>query len=180
MKQWIETHGRTPFSPSQSGNNAVTGALATRTPMIQEIFIATIITNNEERTVEQAARRIAPTLSLRQFRYVGLQDTRAKDLLSNLSFFNPQKEIAFIREGGKISKWNAEKKMAFPLEKNLFAGITLLRRDEPDMLGNSLQNGAQTGVCYDCVSVTEDALFHPKLLAVFGNPHASIIERFSV
>lgn len=145
--------------------------------MKNELYIATIITNNEERTVERAAHRRVPHLSLRQFRFVGTNNEKGIDLLRSLSFFNPQKEMAFIKQEGRWHKWNADTKTLIPLSSPILTGITFLRTDEPDTLAIALGNGAKTGVVYDCRGVTEDDVHDPLLLQVFCNPHSSSIER---
>ena len=150
-----------------------------RPPMNAEIFIDTIITNNEERTVEQAARRMEPSLRLKQYRFIGLKRDRTKSLLTHLSFFNPNKEIAYVRSGAKWRKWNADKKILEEALHPVFKGIPLLRRDEPDTAGNALGDGAETGVCYDCREVEEAKLLRPEVCEVFCNPHASTLERMN-
>lgn len=149
-----------------------------RVPMPLEIFIDTIITNNEERTVEQAARRLVPALRLKQYRYLGLREDRAKELLSSLSFFNPNKERAFVRTQGEFHRWNVEKKKMEKAAQPLLNGIALLRRDEPDTDG--LRYGGETGVCYDCSGIDEKCLLRNDVCEVFCNPHSSILERLSV
>lgn len=143
-----------------------------------EIFIDTIITNNEERTVEQAARRLEPSLRLKQYRYVGLREDRAKELLSSLSFFNPSKERAFVRVHGEFHRWNAEKKKMDKAAQPILKGIALLRRDEPDTEGARL--GGETGVCYDCADIEAKNLFRSDVCEVFCNPHSSVLEKLSV
>ncbi len=150
-----------------------------RSQLPLEIFIDTIITNNEERTVEQAARRIEPNINLKQYRYVGLQRDSVKDLLSSLSFFNPNKEIAYVRSKGSLFRWNSATGSLAPASGTIFSGITLLRRDEPDTGATGLGKGSETGICYDCRDVSEEKLFSPQVCEVFCNPHASTLEVLS-
>lgn len=157
------------------GEQGRTIHLKERGPMPVEIFIDTLITNNEERTVEQAARRVVPSLQLKQFRYTGLSEDRTKELLGSLSFFNPHKERAFVRARGEFHRWNAEKKKVEAERMPVLKGISLLRRDEPDTAGAALRG--ETGVCYDCREVEEKKLLRSDLCEVFGNPHASVLER---
>lgn len=140
-----------------------------------EIFIDTIITNNEERTVEQAARRIEPSLRLKQYAYIGLQSDRSSELLGSLLFFNPQKQIAYVRKQGLFFRWNSEAKSLRPMQRSIFTGVQLLRRDQPDTSGESL--GGETGVCYDCSTLSDTAPIRSDLCDVFANIHASILER---
>lgn len=158
-------------------------AVPKRSPRDVEIFIDTIIVNNEERTVEQTARRIAPELRLKQWKYFSIPAEAMQAVLSDLSIFNPHKERAYIRRGRRISRWQAETKREEPLADDararLFAGVLLLRRDVPDTGADGLGSGAQTGICYGCSDVSEDALLRRPLLEIFANPHASVLERMT-
>jgi len=176
VRKWIEKGipGKfdKPVGLSKTGKFAVNK----RKNLPFEIFIDTIITNNEERTVEQAARRMAPVLRLKQYRYVGFKKDRIKDLLSQLSFFNPNKEIAFVNAQSSWKKWNSDKKILEDIVNPVLKGISLLRRDLPDTSGTSLGGDAETGICYDCRDVSEAALFKEDVCGVFCNPHASSLE----
>ena len=180
IARWIASAGFFPRTADSAGSSprrshqAKPGFPRTRTPMPIEIFIDTIITNNEERTVEQAARRIQPALALKQLKYIGLSSTKPEELLSHLSFFNPHKEIAYVRTSGRFRKWNSEKR-SLEASQSILKGIALLRRDEPDTAGTAL--GGETGVCYDCRGVDEKALLRDDLCEVFCNPHSSTLER---
>ncbi len=176
VRRWIEKKGfvRAEIAPRKSGQIV---HVPSRTPLHTEIFIDTVITNNEERTVEQAARRIEPSIRLKQYRYVGLRADRAGELLSSLSFFNPNKEIAYVRRGGESFKWNNEKKTLEVVAVKFLAGISLLRRDEPDTGAAGLGEGSESGVCYDCRDVTQEKLLQEEVCEVFCNPHASSLER---
>lgn len=140
-----------------------------------EIFIDTIIVNNEERTVEQAAKRYVPSLQLKQYRYLAPTEKSAEDILSTISLFNPNKEQAYVRKDGQWYSWNSTSKT---LEKgsSLFVGNTYLRRDDPDTGSIGLGHGSETGICYDCANVKGDELRDAQLLEVFCNPHASSLE----
>ncbi len=142
-----------------------------------EIFIDTVITNNEERTVEQAARRLAPSLRLKQYRYTGLMTDRTTELLSSLTFFNPNKEIAYVRKNNALFAWDSGEKRLRETTKSVLVGVTLLRRDEPDTAGEALGKGCQTGVCYDCRVVSAEKLLREDVCEVFCNPHSSLLER---
>lgn len=174
VKAWIENKKRKASAVQKSTPTPL--SVRSRTPMHTEIFIDTIITNNEERTVEQAARRMAAGLTLKQYRYVGLTDDRSKDLLVSLSFFNPHKEVAYIRTKGSFLRWNSEKKKAETAKSPPLRGTALLRRDEPDTGASSLGGGAETGVCYDCRDIAEKTLLMSDVCEVFCNPNASSIE----
>lgn len=148
-------------------------------PLHTEIFIDTIITNNEERTVEQAARRLEPSLTVKQYRYVGLQEDRAPELLSQLSFFNPNKEIAYVRRNGSMLRFERNGKKLVPASTSILSGISLLRRDQPDTRGSALGKGCETGICYDCRDISDDRLRSSKLCEVFCNPNSSTLETLS-
>ena len=153
-------------------------AVKNRAPKPVELFIDTIITNNEERTVEQAAHRVRPELKLKQYRYIGMRDREACEAaLSSLSTFNGNKEIAYVRERGQFFRWNGEKKTMEKRDGGLFKGLALLRINEPDTGAGAFGEGSDTGICYDCRGVGEDALKSKELLEVFGNPHASSLFR---
>ncbi len=154
--------------------------LTTRNPLPTEIFIDTIITNNEERTVEQAARRIEPKLRLKQYRFIGLRNDRSTELLSSLSFFNPNKEVAYVRSGGVFHKWNADTHRLEKSSHRVLTGIQLLRRDEPDTGAAAIGDGSETGICYDCREINASALDNAKVCEVFCNPHSSSLEKLSL
>ena len=176
IKAWIEQH-KARSAGEVPKRHASPLAVKTRKPMEAELFIDTIITNNEERTVEQAVHRVLPSLSLKQYRYVGLSEDRSRELLTHLSFFNPHKEIAYVRTQSGFSKWNSDKKVLEPHASSVLKGIALLRRDEPDTAGALL--GGQTGICYDCRNVDETSVLKDNVCEVFCNPHSSTLERMA-
>ncbi len=180
IRKWIEHRGvgrgvplgrpvEAPLSPGLRSAEP----LQTRDAGSLEIFIDTIIVNNEERTVEQAARRLVPALTLKQFKYFAPKGKTAKEILTTISLFNANKEIAYVREGGEWKKWNASRKefekAASPLKK-----MSLLRRDEPDVGAGGI-GGGETGVCYSCDGIPGTP--EKRLCEIFANPHASILER---
>ncbi len=179
IRTWMEKGGTKQGAALKQAREPGAFRIPGRSPMSVEIFIDTMITNNEERTVEQAARRMEPSLRLKQFRFVGMKSDRAKDLLTRLSFFNPHKEIAYVRLRSKWQKWNADKKKLEEISHPVLKGIPLLRRDEPDTAGEALGDGAETGVCYDCREVEEGRLLRLEVCEVFCNPHASTLERMA-
>lgn len=175
--KWIESSKLKKASVRKADASPM--KLKNRAPMPVEVFIDTIITNNEERTVEQAARRIAKGLRLKQYRYVGLSEDRAEELLSSLSFFNPHKEIAFVRTRGEFQKWNSDRRKFEKALHPVLKGLPLLRRDEPDIAGAALGAGSETGVCYDCRDVEEKNVLVSDVCEVFCNPHSSTLERLA-
>ncbi len=148
----------------------------TRTIKSTEIFIDTIIVNNEERTIEQAFQRIVPSMRLKQYRYLAPAKKSVTDVLSNISTFNPNKEIAYVREGGNIFRYDAKRKTLMPESKPLFAGISVLRRNVPDTGAEALGQGSETGICYDCSGINEQKMYSSKVMEICGNPNASILE----
>jgi phosphoribosylformylglycinamidine synthase len=179
IRKWIESGKAKGQKGKKAKDDRSQSSLRvpSRDPMPVEIFIDTIITNNEERTVEQASRRIEPTVRLKQYKYVGLKEDRARELLSSLSFFNPHKEVAYVRQNGQIHSWDSDASVLKPAAHGILKGIALLRRDEPDTGAAGMGDGAETGVCYDCREVTEDKLLQPAVCEVFCNPHSSSLER---
>jgi hypothetical protein len=138
-----------------------------------EIFIDTIITNNEERTVEQAARRITSTISLKQLKYFSPGKNSTDCVLTHLSLFNPNKEIAYIRRGKDLLRWNPDAKCEESYTGDLLSGSVLLRVDEPDTGARQLGEGSVTGICFVCRNINEQQLYTRGVLEVFANPHAS-------
>lgn len=144
-----------------------------------EIFIDTIITNNEERTVEAALRRLEPRVRLKQYRYLAPTVKTVEQICGTLSLYNPNKEVAYVRKNGKFSRWNATSKTLEETTHAVLCGTSVLRRDEPDTGALSLGKGSETGVCYDCRSIDDTFLSNRGLLEVLGNPHSSVLERMA-
>ena len=135
LREWITTKRAGILArDSRPGMGAPQGkfSIGNRALKPIEIFIDTIIVNNEERTVEQAAKKIAPSLKLKQWKYISLQSDGLEHIFSNIAVFNPNKERAFIKKDGKVLRWNAQKKIAETSDIDVFSGISLLRRDVPD------------------------------------------------
>lgn len=178
-RRWIERRRdqeRTYRSDRPVAQALSLASLPRRPARPVEIFIDTIITNNEERTVEQAARRVVKDLSLKQYRYIAPGNSGPSRILSNLALFNPNKEVAYIRKDGGFYRWNPVGRSLDDTRHTVLAGISFLRRDEPDGGGQALGQESETGICYDCRSIDERQLDSSALLEVFANPHASTLE----
>ncbi|MEK7562817.1 MAG: phosphoribosylformylglycinamidine synthase I [Patescibacteria group bacterium] len=134
-----------------------------------ELFIDTIITNNEERTVEAAARRAEPELRLKQLKYIPLSGDPS-EYLKHIANFNPNKEIAYVRRGKKLTRWDASSKKEEDSSSSILEGIMLLRKDEP------FETDRDSGVCYVISGMPSDKM-PSNLLEIFGNPHASTLTR---
>lgn len=211
VRKWIEGGKREAANgrkekvlPTYRLSLPASQVIKVRTPKFMEIFIDTIIVNNEERTVEAAAKRVLPSLRLKQFRYLAPTERKPEEVLTHLSLFNPNKERAFVRRcpafasgacpelvegaGRQVSgvrcqnaewfHWNAEKKI-LENAKNPLTDTTLLRRDEPDTGASGLGKGSESGVCYVCSDISEQNLCSAELQEIFGNPHASKLERIT-
>jgi len=178
IKKWIESHP-VHDSVDTPKNNDVSQELPKRSPQNTELFIASIIVNNEERSVEKVAKSIMPKLSLTQLRYMQIGQNNPKDILTTISYFNPHKEIAYIRKGDSFTKWNPDTKQEEACDA-LLNNTTVLRKDEPDTGAESLGKGSETGMCYVCNNVNVLDLENTKLQSIFGNPHASTLELLSV
>ncbi len=176
IRLWIERNGRNNKASAGLSDNA-TVTLPTLASEGTEIFIDTIIVNNEERTVEQTAKKFAPTLKLKQWKYFRVSSNDQEKLLSDLAIYNPNKERAYVKKKGIVFRWNNSKKTEEELTQaqasQVFSGTLLLRRDLPDTAAEHLGKNAITGVCYGVDGVTESSLCSRKLLEVFYNPHAS-------
>tara|TARA_Y100000310_G_scaffold295896_1_gene327667 strand:+ start:1437 stop:2681 length:1245 start_codon:yes stop_codon:yes gene_type:complete len=180
VKKWIEAH---PVNKDdcckpacrQAGNNNNSAVdLRQRDPVGVEIFIETIIVNNEERTVEQAARRQLKDISLKQMKYFSLTGN-PQEVLGTISLFNANKEKAAIRRGKEFFSWDSDAKKEVPLDIDK-QQVVLLRRDIPDTGSAGLKEGSQTGVCYVCSGVTKKEVCNSDVLEIFGNPHSSTLE----
>ena len=176
LKKWIENGSKADFH--EISINGEDFSVEDKKAGDVEIFIDTLIVNNEERTVEQAAHRVLPSLKLKQLRYLSLAGKDPKEILSTISLFNQNKEIAYIRRGGSVFEWDAENKQEKEVgESPLDGGIKLLRRDEPDTVAVSLGKGSETGVCYVCRDVSEEDIMQRKSLEVFANPHSASLSK---
>jgi phosphoribosylformylglycinamidine synthase len=177
MREWLLRRSQKSQKRKRSQRNetgestAMSAEVGVSSPKGVEIFIDTIIVNNEERTVEQAARRTAPELRLKQLKYTAVP-SHPEGVLRDIALFNHNKERAFIRQQGKFLRWNTDTKRTEELPRDvaerLFSGIALLRRDEPD-------TGAPA-VCYIVRGVEEKTLRNPNLIEIFANTHASTLE----
>ncbi len=171
MKQWIDSHPpknessvSKPACRQAGNNNSQSVSVSKKEPEETEIFIDTIIVNNEERTVEKAAQRLIPHLKLKQLRYKAVSDVAA--YLSHIANFNPNKERAFIRRGEVCTEWDADDKREVEVD-SVLREVNLLRTDEPS---------SGTSVCYACSGVSEEEVLKGDVLEIFGNPHASLLQ----
>ncbi len=180
LREWIVKKRKTSKTMKTSKRMDTFPPVIVRKTKGVEIFIDTLITNNEERTVEQAARKVAPTLTLKQWKYFSVPESEVTHVLRDLSVFNPNKERAFVRRGSMLKHWNSDRKREEALHENhqnLFHGISLLRRDIPDTGSGAFGKGSETGICYTCRNVEENMLLTPSLLEIFCNPHAGTLEK---
>jgi phosphoribosylformylglycinamidine synthase len=186
VKKWIES-GQLFIAHSSSAaarprRDGQLTALPKRRAREIEIFIDTIIVNNEERTVEQAAHRLASALKVKQYRYLApVQEV--EELLTTISLFNSNKEIAYVRRCQEWFRWSGERRTLEPCKVPLgfrasqLQPFVLLRRDEPDIGAAMLGEGSETGICYVLHGVSEQELCSNELLEIFANPHASSLEQ---
>jgi phosphoribosylformylglycinamidine synthase len=173
IKKWIETRAGMK-QETRNKERAKSQNISSVLPAVQsisiELFIDTIITNNEERTVEAAARRVVPDIRVKQLKYVPLQ-TEPSEYLRHIAHFNPNKEVAYILRGKVLSRWNSHTKSEEQSSSNVLSGMSLLRRDQPfDRAGDS-------GICYVLNGIDEQKMCSKDLLEIFANPHASTLER---
>ncbi len=176
LKRWIETHPVRSSSARVRKHQPEARKLTARKPTGLEIFIDTIIVNNEERTVEQTMRRILPSGKLQQLKYFSVPGCDTKKLLSTIAFFNPSKEIAYLRRGNEFFRWDADAKREIPESPVGTGAVSILRRDDPDTGALELGEGSETGICYVCSGVSERQLLRSDVLELFGNPHSSSLE----
>jgi phosphoribosylformylglycinamidine synthase I len=174
MKRWIEKGESTKFAEIQIQGAEFSLEEKTQAPL--EIFIDTLIVNNEERTVEQAAKRFVPQIELSQLQYLAPVGKQPAEVLNTISIFNPNKEVAYIRRGEKVFVWNSGTNSEEEISKSPFSGgITLLRTEEPDTGGLALGAGSETGVCYVCKNLSPEDINKREVLEVFANPHSALL-----
>jgi len=175
IKTWIENHPLREKEYVVKNNNSKR-EVQERVASGTEIFIETIIVNNEERTVQQAAKREKQNITIKQLRYISLESDTAHSVLRTMTHFNPNKETAYIRRRDSFTKWNADTKSE-EQHKSILSDNTLLRTDEPDTDSQKIGKGAECGVCYVCSGVSFEEVCEESILNIFGNPHASTIKR---
>lgn len=175
LKKWIETHAINPQATFAGSIAPSSVTVPQRSPQATEIFIDMTIVNNEERTVEQAAKRILHGLQLKQMKYISTDRDPAL-VLSRIALFNPNKEKAYIRKGGTFYEWDSDAKKLTEADSVLSGSTALLRRNDPDTGASSIGGTAETGVCYVCSGVSKDDVCKSNVLEIFGNPHSSTIE----
>jgi len=172
LKLWIERYGNSPARAATPRRTApLTRGQIDHLPRAEvELFIDTVIVNNEERSVEATLKRFIPDIHLKQFRYCALPQNKPHDLLSRVSFFNPNKEVAYIRRNEKIFRWDHTKKSEVPLkEDGVLSHLMLVRYD--DYRDNE-------AVCYALhVGDEESLLSSSRTLEVLCNPHSGTLYR---
>ncbi len=179
MREWIVGKKSWSGSVRTADAPAAPAPMPVRRSRDGEIFIAALITDNEERTVEQALRRLLPSAGLKQYRYILPGDADTAAALHSVSVFNPKKEIAFVRSGKTFRVWDAAAKALGEEREQVLSGVTFLRRESPDTGETLFGTGSQTGICYDCRNVDENALGAREVLEILCNPHAGTLERIA-
>lgn len=179
LRQWIEA-GEHQAPKAKKLKKSSLDPISTLDPVHPQLFIGTLITNNEERTVEQAARRVQPKLRLKQWKYYSAPEEMLMSLLQDLTVFNSNKEEAFVLIDGGVKRWNASDKRLESSDAASFGGAHFLRRDLPDTASQRLGDDASTGVCYGISGVEATSLEESRLREIFCNPHSSVLERVTV
>lgn len=171
MKKWIETKKKIQDARYKEDARHMShiNELGEAKPASIELFIDTVITNNEERTVEAAARRVKPELRLKQLKYIPLEGEPG-EYLKHIANFNPNKEIAYVRRLKKLTHWDSAAKREEDSTSNLLEGTMILRRDEP------FEANDDPGICY-VIQGLDVPHNESDLLEIFGNPHASTLVR---
>ncbi len=182
VRQWIENGGGEAGKKMKKSSFKMP-AIATHKTGLTEIFIGSLITNNEERTVEAALRRVAAKAALRQWKYLAVSESLVQGILNDLTVFNSNKERVYFRRGGAVTKWNAQSKREEAFEGSAaeayFGVPLLLRRDEPDTGAAAYGDDAETGVCYGVSGVTEKKMTERAFREILSNPHSSTLSRLS-
>ncbi len=109
LRKWIEGK-HTKKSSMKAKSSSATVELGDHQTPLTELFIGSLITNNEERTVEKALKRVHPSVVLKQWKYFALPEEQITRALGDLTVFNNNKERAFLRRGGALTRWNAQSK----------------------------------------------------------------------
>ncbi len=180
LKQWILSRKQKSVvaKPRRLSDSVAIGNHSTS---LTEMFIGSLITNNEERTVEAALRRLEPEVCLRQWKYFAVDDASAQKALSDLTVFNANKERAYFRRGGTITRWNPQTKREEAFEgetaDEYFRCALLLRRDEPDTGASAFGEGAETGICYGIRGIDDSSISARSFAEILSNPHSSTLER---
>ncbi|MBM3227397.1 phosphoribosylformylglycinamidine synthase I [Candidatus Peribacteria bacterium] len=170
LKRWIESRSHPAISQKPLRAAGAALPLNDAAPAEIELFIDTVITNNEERTVEAAAREVEPSIRIKQLRYIPLKGDPAA-YLRHVASFNPNKEIAYVRRRGMLTRWNPDAKREEPSLSTLLSGLALVRRDEP------FEGEEDPGTCYVLSGIDATRPLSPTLLGVLCNPHASTLVR---
>ncbi|MBI4129234.1 phosphoribosylformylglycinamidine synthase I [Candidatus Peregrinibacteria bacterium] len=188
LRSWIERKDhkwkdRTISRVMVSGDEPYTrcrpsSPLGMTSPDTTEIFIDTVITNNEERTVETVLRKIHPHIALKQFRYIAFQEGNPRDVLCNIAIFNPHRDVAYVRSQEQWFHWNSAEHILEPLPgAEQPQGAMLLRRDREEEEQGKEQ--PVTGTCYLLRHTDEQSLYSREVLEILANPHASSVKRIT-
>lgn len=170
LREWITTKGRqkwnrSPMRPSQRQRTPDSEPVL---PTV--ILLESLITNNEERTVEAALKRVLPSVTLKQMKYVPIAG-EPREYLQHIAHFNPNKEVAYVarRAPGalKITKWNAREGEETDVSPTLLNGWTIVRRDEP------CEGDMHAGLVYILRGIPDQIKCSESLLNILANPHAA-------
>ena len=166
-------HPEVRAAASHEGRQSV---MVHASPLTTEIFLDTIITNNEERTVETVLQKIRPHISLKQFRYIALQEGSPRDVLCNIALFNPHRDVAYVRSQEQWFRWNRMEHTLEPLRSaEQFQGAMLLRCDREEEERGREQPA--TGTCYLLRHTDEQNLYSREVLEILATPHAGPMVR---
>ncbi|MEK7218256.1 MAG: phosphoribosylformylglycinamidine synthase subunit PurQ [Patescibacteria group bacterium] len=183
LREWIVGKGSGAHAAHHVPAADATVTLEPQEAAGVEVFIDTIIVNNEERTVEQTAKKYAPHITLKQWKYFRSPSLQPLEFFSDLSVYNPNKERAYVRRNGSVFRWNSkaktEEKVQTEESRKILAGTLLLRRDLPDTGAGNLGTEGMSGVCYGVEGAGEHDLMSQRFLEVFYNPHASTLKILS-
>ncbi len=180
---WLQERGHststTNYALHTTNSPSTIPSVPLRTPIPEnavEIFIDTVITNNEERTIEATLRKIHPHVSLKQFRYIALKEENPHSVLHNIALFNPHRDIAYVRSGEQWFHWRNAEHTLEPLHNTeRFQGTMLLRRNGEEK--EKEKKESVTGTCYLCCHIDEQKLYSKEVLEILANPHASTMVR---
>ena len=172
--KWLTNSKISHVSTSKRSSAHQRSTIQTLEPSGVEIFIGTTITNNEEKTVEQAIRRLLPTVQLKQWTYIKGTDDSVLLKLSDLTVFNANKQRAFIRRGSSVTQWDPANRCEKSTDATAVLPATALELLRLDT------NTQSEGILYSVFGADHNTvLLNSQVLEVLHNPHASTLVRLS-
>jgi phosphoribosylformylglycinamidine synthase len=156
-----------------------------------EVLVRLIITDNAERTLESAFHKKGIPVDLERFNYFGIHFEKGEDakrgieaLMHSGELANLNKEQVFVRMGGKTYQYSKEGLT----ERDLNLGLTLVAREQKDMVGESktaalkkhspgVVRSIDSGVLWNLKKADEKLLEKALESQILYNPHSMWVTR---